>query len=530
MYLYGYRNYDVIMPSISAIKENAEVHRLWSKHDDEIRRPVSVSLGCHVHGAVMPHPDMNHFSTTLGGIKKRFLMKPPQTNRAGRRKLRKFVSTWLKGNLTPLHRDSDTSVQNWLKNTNYPLWRKNQLLDLWNKEGGTVLMGKHTTVNSFVKDEFYPEFKHPRLINSRHDIYKVAVGPYFKLIEQELFKLPWFIKKIPVDQRAQYIMNRLYKPNGTYIATDYTAFETHFTKEMMDDVEMQLYKYMTSNLPNKYYFNRLLKVLTGTNHLYSHNFHTILEATRMSGEMNTSLGNGFSNLMFMLFACEDVNADAVTGVVEGDDGLFCVEGNSPTSETFKKMGLTIKLDVLQDISSASFCGLIFDPDDKINITNPVDVLLTFGWTDRKYSGASMKKLKSLLRSKSLSLLYEYKNAPIFQALARYGLRVTEGVRAVSANNFNMYEKDQVSQAYEYYNKHSHILEMPVPLNTRMLMEREFGISINLQIKIENYLDSLDNLTPLCIEEIVHRAHEHSLQMWDQFVRVGGRKPDMYIRT
>lgn len=458
-------------------------------------------------------------------------MKPPPLNRPTRRRLRKFVANWLKKNLTPLSSDTDLSVNTWLSRTNYPLWRKEQLMDLWSKAGGVVIKGKHTTVKSFVKDEFYTEFKHPRLINSRHDMYKVAVGPYFKHIESELFKLPWFIKKIPVNMRASYIMQRLYRPNGTYIATDYTAYETHFTKEMMLDVEMQLYKYMVQKLPTRKYFSGLLQVLMGTNHLFSHNFHCILEATRMSGEMNTSLGNGFSNLMFMLFACEEAGSGTVTGVVEGDDGLFCVEKKAPTTQTFKNMGLTIKLEVHKSISEASFCGLIFDPDDLVNITDPIKVLLTFGWTDRQYSGARISKLKGLLRSKALSLLYQYENAPIFQALARYGLRVTEGVRAVSPFRINMHWRQVVAESYEYYNKHSDMLEKAIPMNTRMLMARQFGLSVEVQLKIENYLDSLDILTPLDIPQVTFMAHPDARTMWDTYVNVHLRsEKDKYIRT
>jgi len=44
-----------------------------------------------------------------------------------------------------------------------------------------------------------------RLIFSRDDHYKTVVGPMFKRIEKELFKLPHFIKNVPVEQRSEYI-------------------------------------------------------------------------------------------------------------------------------------------------------------------------------------------------------------------------------------------------------------------------------------------------------------------------------------
>lgn len=518
-----------MLPKIGDTKK-AKIRRLWSRHDDEVRRPVSTSMGCHLKGAALPHPDMTHFGTTLGGIKKRFLAKPPSISPTHRRGLKKFVKRWLEENLVPLASETDTSFETWIENTNYERWRKDQLTETYTSNGGVWQVGKHTAVNSFVKDEFYLEFKHPRLINSRHDMFKCVSGPYFKLIEKALFSNPWFIKKIPVSDRAQYIMDRIYSPSGVYLATDYTAFETHFTKEMMETVEFQLYRYLTQYLPGKDDFYRMLDCISGTNKLYSHNFSVELEATRMSGEMCTSLGNGFSNLMFMLYACHVAGSDSVIGVVEGDDGLFRVEGKPPTSELFKEMGLTIKLESHSKLSDASFCGLIFDEEDRINISDPIKVLCAFGWTDRKYAKAKQSKLNGLLRSKALSLLYEYKNAPVFQALARYALRVTEGTRARSASTFNLYEKEMVEQAYRYYNENSDLLYKPVPIRTRFLMEAKFGLSVSMQIKIEQYLDGLDNVCELDIPFADVFVEDVHLQTWAMFVHDHDSNFGQYVRT
>jgi len=520
MYLYGYRNDEVDMPLIGEVKSSI-IERLHNVHDSYVRHPVSVSIGCHTVGAIPPHSDMHHYPTIKGGIQKRFLMKPPQHDQKVRCRMRDFIARWIKKNLTPLSSDTDTSVETWLENTNYPRSRKIDLIKQWAEAGGCCIKGKHTSVRSFVKDEFYPEFKHPRLINSRHDVYKMAVGPIFKLIEKEVFALPWFIKKIPVSERASYIMDRLYRPNGVYIATDYTAYETHFTKEMMEFCEMQLYKHMTQKLPDRERFIKLMGHITGKNALFGNTFKVEVNATRMSGEMNTSLGNGFSNLMFMLFACEEAGARNVTGVVEGDDGLFCVDGNAPNVESFIRLGLTIKLTVCDNISSASFCGLIFDEEDKVNISNPYKVLSSFAWVDKKYCFAGVKKLKQLLLLKSLSLLYQYGNAPVFQALARYGVRVARdglgGTRGISASSItDSYKRDFAEQAYLYYGRHSEMLFTPVPIRTRMLMEREFGLTIESQLKIEQYLDNLESLQPLDLPMVTYVAHDSWTIMWEKY--------------
>ena len=122
------------------------------------------------------------------------------------------------------------------------------------------------------------------------------------------------------------------------------------------------------------------EVLCGKNIVQNRYLDCIIEARRMSGEMNTSLGNGFSNLMFMAFVCEKLGLNC-NGVVEGDDGLFAFNGNTPSASDFTKYGFNIKLDVHSEISTASFCGNVFDPEDRQIMTCPY---IYRDWeTDRK---------------------------------------------------------------------------------------------------------------------------------------------------
>jgi hypothetical protein len=130
----------------------------------------------------------------------------------------------------------------------------------------------------------------------------------------------------------------LFKTSGTYQVTDYSSFEAHFTAEIMKLVEFQLYRHCTNTLPIGPKFMSLCEeAFTGINRLNSKAFMILIEATRMSGEMNTSLGNGFFNMMVTLFLASRRQSEGphpvtmekfidnyfhhVKGVFEGDDGL-----------------------------------------------------------------------------------------------------------------------------------------------------------------------------------------------------------------
>jgi hypothetical protein len=123
----------------------------------------------------------------------------------------------------------------------------------------------------------------------------------------------------------------------------------------------------------------------------------------MSGEMNTSSGNGLMNLIILSYIAWK-KGGSVKAVVEGDDGLLATDVTYSTDD-FTRIGIRCKLEPRQSIAVSQFCGLCFDEIELENITDPRVVLHEFAWTSRRYVGASDRKLMGLLRCKALSYLY-----------------------------------------------------------------------------------------------------------------------------
>lgn len=470
---------------------------------------VARSLGVHLQGALEPHADPGDTRTLADGVDGRMgrpMPVPTVDFDEFLVEIAEFVLRWLKkSGLVPLSAFTDVSVEEWLGKTMYTLARKQELLkvveenpNLFERDSKGRL--KNFKVKLFMKDEHYLDFKHARGIYAREDNAKVVFGPWFKLIEEQVYSLPEFIKHVPVRDRPNFIMEKLYIPGGKYVATDYTAFENHFTAKLMQAVEFVLYTYMLQHVIGGEHILGIMKeVLCGKNIVQNRYLDCIIEARRMSGEMNTSLGNGFSNLMFMAFVCEKLGLNC-NGVVEGDDGLFAFNGNTPSASDFTKYGFNIKLDVHSEISTASFCGNVFDPEDRQIMTCPYDVLSTFGWTTNKYAKSSDKTLKALLRSKSLSLAYQYPGCPILGSLAQYGLRVTKGYnveKVVYSRNTSLWDRAQQLEALEYFKntKYQNLYEEP-KIGTRLLFEQLYGIPVSTQVMIERELDSLNKIQPL----------------------------------
>ena len=201
------------------------------------------------------------------------------------------------------------------------------------------------------------------------------------------------------------------------------------------------------------------------------------------------IGKTISQLM--LYTASVRGCNSITGVVEGDDGLFRLSGSTPTTEDFEKLGMIIKLEVHNQLSHASFCGLIFDPEDLVNVTDPRKVVCNFGWASRQYSGCRKYKKLRLLRCKALSLAHQYPRCPIIMALARYGLSMTRGVHGLeklvmSDFRLSSWERERM---LSYLKEDVPWINHPCPLNTRMLIEKKYGIGVGAQILFEEYLDS-----------------------------------------
>jgi hypothetical protein len=509
--VYGYRCSEQELPVPGPTKDGFELKiKEWS---NPMERPVvKASLGCHIQGVALPHVDHTDVTTVIAGVKKRFANKPPTPKKWKLRGLKRFTLRWCRKNVTPLSPHVDTSVSTWLDGTHYPDARKKELLDKWLKCGG-VLKPKHFRVKSFVKDESYPEYKHARSINARSDEFKCAVGPIFKLIEEQVYANKFFIKHIPVKDRPQYIKDNVYLPGAKYCCTDYTAFEAHFTRELMEACEFVLYEYMTSRLPDGPQFMWYCRnVIGGLNTCLFKKFKIKIPATRMSGEMCTSLGNGFANLMFFLYLAKLNGCKKIRGVVEGDDGLFTCIGEFPTADQYRDLGLTIKIELTTEISEASFCGLVFHPDDNINITDPMKVIANTGYTLQQYMLSSKKTHRGLLKAKAYSMLYQFPGCPIIAAFARYLLRVLVDDYVYFAKNKADYHLILQKEAFTFWSRHKDQLEVETPLATRFLMESKFSIPVKDQIAIEHYFDGLNEIQPLTDPTILY----HCPQIWKSY--------------
>lgn len=486
----------------------------------EYRAPVARNLPLWLNGYCGLKPDDSDIASVIDGVKHRVAGVTPSVSSTTVAQFGLFVERFLEKHVPTLPADTEISVEKWLSETDYPESRKDQLREASLRVEERTDKQNPLNVKSFIKEETYWEPKAMRTINSRVDEYKTRVGPWVHAVEQLVFKLKWFIKKIPVADRAAVVIERLAKSGGVKMSTDFTAFESSFRSVIMEACEFKLFRHVTKNIPGSADFVADYEKVAMNNKLLFDRIIAVIAAKRMSGEMSTSIANGFTNLMLILFTAfmMGIPFEQIDLFVEGDDSI--ISAPIPlTTKYFELLGFSVKMEIHNDIRRASFCGLIFSEPGHI-IRDPRPVLAKFGWAMRQYVSAGHKTLMQLLRAKALSLACELPNCPILSPFAH---RVMELTRSFSVNKIISRSNQQSFDAYSRAKLIGAVADKPwqVPPKilpaTRVLMENLYGISIDLQFQMENELSSIE-LGPIDLLGADVLFPRDWMINWDEYVR------------
>lgn len=386
-------------------------------------------------------------------------------------------------NVEPLPSDEDLSLETWLKGTDYTEARKEQLRHAAEELGVAFPTGRQLDCKCFIKKEHYwDKYKYPRAIKSRSDHAKVATGPAFKAMETRMYRYPAFIKHIPVKDRPQYIYDMLSKWNRWYI-TDYTSFESSFTPTIMRQLEIKLYDRMLYHFPDLARF--IESMLTGTNKCVFKGATIKVNGKRMSGEMCTSLGNGFTNLMLLLFVVHEKGGHC-DAVIEGDDGEFGTDVEISSAD-FQRLGFTVKIEQIKDIFHGSFCGLMLS-SELTSMVEPRKVLTRFGVSLSPIALGSSKARLALLKAKALSLLYEHPRCPIVSALAYRFITLTGAVKARFERDY--WHSQLAREAVQYESWAMNEYARGISAVTRSEFAELFDVAPQAQLAIEQYFSTM----------------------------------------
>jgi hypothetical protein len=492
--MFPYRVGEVPLKHIGPLKSEIKFSSLHVVNPS-IRKPILCSVGCHLDGAALPHCDVTCSVSLFVGCQARFSHQCPVIDETLWPQFEAFVKSTLETEFVPLSPAFEFNPEEWIKRRPYTDSEKKEKLAEWYKAQECFSNEKLYDFKMFMKEESYPAFKHGRAINGPSDAAKVYFGTLLEPMESDLFSRPSFIKKIAVCDRPAYIKRMFNVEGGHFVTTDYSYFEASFTKRHKEAVEIAWIEHMYKNHPRKEEFVRNFRRSCTDQYKTSNKHFSVKgESVRMSGESITSSGNGLMNWLAARFMAKLLGNKNFLGVFEGDDGLTWYSCRPPQASDYARLGFDIKLELHDTLETTSFCGQVFDIDEQVVVTDPAYVLAGLGWIPSKYVNARKSLHLGLLRAKAWSYGYQYQATPIISAMARAYLRLTRGYDARKAlEHLDLYKREMLLAAFKQGRPE---LCRPVGMGTRLLVEKLYGVSIDIQLRYEAYFDSLEVIEPI----------------------------------
>lgn len=505
--LRGVRNKLTSKPEMLLLKNKKEIARYTEDYDFYLDLASKVEYNVESEykwlsqvGPKIQHPSIpeahyfnyNHPLGMVAGFCKRVAHKiefdPDEL-----KKFKSFVQSFIHKNYRPVQH-LDVTHENmdkyWLDGSKYSLKKKQLFHDALEDY---LTIGKSRdfyNCSSFIKKENYPEYKYPRIINSRSDQFKAVVAPLIHLIEEQVCVNEHTIKHKEKHQFTQRMLE-IQDKFGRVYETDYSSFEGSYSPEFQAVCEKELLMWMLSdNLEVK---KVVRHVYTHPNKCYWKGGCATIPGSRMSGDMWTSSMNGFTNRMLFEYTVSQ-NAKAQQApidydfIVEGDDGMMGTSRSIDLSYV-TKLGFKLKINIAEDLNDLSFCGI--NVCDGKYVPDVPRTLAGLTFSTDPGTAQSERRRKEMVYARGLSLMVESSGIPILQDLAVKLLSIGSTHYKVRDIDWwylhNMFKSDDLLIGTNAFIKRYH---SPVTLGMRRFVETKYKIPIRDQYYIESKIKDI----------------------------------------
>lgn len=364
------------------------------------------------------------------------------------------------------------------------------------------------SVKGFVKREFYPARKPPRMIAAVDENTKVWTMAAWNELNHAVFGTKeGLVKTIPYKDRPAEVM-RLLERFEHVAGADSSRFESVFRRPIMR-IEQAIYHKIGLS-------PECFKPLDGVNRIkggYMNNrpsWRANIRAKRMSGEQNTSLGNSIMNMAFISFVLvqSGIGWSDFCIIAEGDDAIVGYNGDIDL-DWFRKLGIKMDWQIADHPGNAGFCSLYFD--DRGRYFVPPEKLARLGWSLTCPHSASDKVRAELLTAKLKSLSLEAPGCPLAWKFLQFHSgrgRIKRSYWAVQ--QLKSLGVDTGDGDYWVYTDGN--IEVSEPSREdRVSYELLFGVPVALQLQIESCIDQGDMRL---LAEVISDRTPDMIQGWD----------------
>lgn len=358
---------------------------------------------------------------------------------------------------------------------------------------------KDACIQAFVKlEKLTDPSKDPRMIQMRGARYNVELGNYLKSFEHDLYHLkgidndPWFpkgrliVKGMSNVGRAALLEQHWYslrKP--VQLSLDCSRFDGHVSEVLLRK-EHRLYE----RLFNDPHLRRLLAWQRRNVCYTKSGLKYIVNGRRMSGDMNTALGNCVLMIVMMARAMRNLGLKPSQWRMadDGDDCCIMVEDEQAQlvldgiRAQFRAFGHDLKVEgVARELSQVTLCSgrPIRVGGVRTMILNPFRAI---GKSRVGIKSRDPKFMRDYVHTMGVCQLALYKGVPVLQAHAL----------ALKRASKNMLRELPGSYLYRlaFMERPDLVVAAVVDLDARLDFASAFGIDIETQLDVEAWFSQL----------------------------------------
>jgi len=346
-------------------------------------------------------------------------------------------------------------------------------------------------VKMFLKDDKYaPEYariKAPRCIQYRDKRYCLELARYLQIIEgrvyaaEDEFGHRLIAKGRNHHQRGSDLLAKASEfADPYYLLLDASNFDAHVSSGLLK-IEHRVYKGLTKRSARQRLRWLLKQQLVNRGRTKNGTTYTT-PGTRMSGDMNTGLGNSIL-MAGMLGSYLDDSGVKGAVYVDGDDSVVVIDQSDvckllPVKEYFLTFGMEMKYEATSELSQVDFCQCrpLWVDGSLVMSRDPRRVLVRPLWTTRTMGRALAGRY---LRGLGLGEVAVGWGQPLAAALGKQLYALGEGKPW-------SYEYHPGMKAREYGR-----IDSPTPsFSTRMSYFETWGVSPEEQIAIERSISQM----------------------------------------
>lgn len=362
---------------------------------------------------------------------------------------------------------------------------------------------RYSTIRAFVKFERLVEWdKDPRMIQFRHPAYSLVLATYLKAIEHKLYRIRGG-RFLPPDrciakglnQRDRYSLLKrklLRFRNPVMIGIDASRWDLHCRAKLLSKEHRVYNKVFGCSRLRKMLVKQLRnKGFTSTQIKY------VVDGCRMSGDMNTALGNCILMLMLLCVLLQYIFWDLLD---DGDDCIVIVEMEDYERvcdilvRGFLTFGHELKIErVATDLEQIVFCNSmpVFDGRGYKFVRDPHKIL-GFGVSGSKFIKLGPKAFKNHLLAVGMCELALNVGVPCLQAYACRLLELGRGGKLSEGNVVNvgrlaMAKREVSARCFEDLRK---VQPREISVEARESFARSFGIDAQMQLSIEQSMHTV----------------------------------------